>query len=111
MTRVKNGSPDMILMAFDGKFNENKDEIPPRACRHPNELNKNNVEQVDPQKVENNNVDKVGPQKLKKNNVEQVGSYMLIYLHIPSYTFLYLHVPPNSFIYFHIPHIHQNIEY
>ena len=27
------GSPDMILSAFDVKFNEKKDEIPPRACR------------------------------------------------------------------------------
>ena len=27
------GSPDMILMAFDVKFDEKKDEIPPRACR------------------------------------------------------------------------------
>jgi len=27
-------SPDMILIAFDGKFQEKKDEIPPRACRH-----------------------------------------------------------------------------
>ena len=25
---VKNGSPDMILTPFDGKFNEKKDEIP-----------------------------------------------------------------------------------
>ena len=32
ITRVKNGSPDMILTAFDGKFNEKKDEIPPGAC-------------------------------------------------------------------------------
>jgi hypothetical protein len=29
------GSPDMILAAFDGKFHEKKDEIPPRACRPP----------------------------------------------------------------------------
>ena len=26
------GSPDMILTAFDVKFHEKKDEIPPRAC-------------------------------------------------------------------------------
>ena len=32
---VKNGSPDMILTAFEGKFHEKKDEIPPRACRPP----------------------------------------------------------------------------
>ena len=30
---VPRGSPDMILIAFDGKFHEKKDEIPPRACR------------------------------------------------------------------------------
>ena len=29
----KNGFPDMILTAFDGKFDEKKDEIPPGACR------------------------------------------------------------------------------
>ena len=53
---VKNGSPDMILTAFDGKFDEKKDEIPPRAYRPPNKLTtwtakklkKNNVEKVDP---------------------------------------------------------------
>ena len=27
------GSPDMILTAFDVKFNEKKDVIPPGACR------------------------------------------------------------------------------
>ena len=35
ITGVKNGSPDMILTAFDGKFHEKKDEIPPGACRPP----------------------------------------------------------------------------
>ena len=29
ITGVKNGSPDMILTPFDGKFDEKKDEIPP----------------------------------------------------------------------------------
>ena len=33
ITGVKNWSPDMILTAFDGKFDENKDEIPPGICR------------------------------------------------------------------------------
>ena len=33
ITGVKNGSPDMILTAFDGKFDEKKDEIPPGICR------------------------------------------------------------------------------
>ena len=31
--RRKNGSPDMILTAFDMKFHAKTDEIPPRACR------------------------------------------------------------------------------
>ena len=35
ITRVKNESPDLILTAFDGKFDENKDEILPGACRPP----------------------------------------------------------------------------
>ena len=29
----KSRSPDMILTAFDGKFDETKDEIPPGICR------------------------------------------------------------------------------
>ena len=40
ITGVKNGSPDMILKAFDGNFDEKKDEIPPGACRPPNKLKK-----------------------------------------------------------------------
>ena len=52
ITRVKNGSPDMILTAFDGKFHEKKDELPPKACRPPNKMKKNNVDKVDHQKVE-----------------------------------------------------------
>ena len=35
ITHAKNGSPDMILTAFDRKFHEKKNEIPPRACRPP----------------------------------------------------------------------------
>ena len=35
ITWVKNVSPDMILTAFDRKFHEKKDEIPPGACRPP----------------------------------------------------------------------------
>ena len=41
----------MILTAFDGKFHEKKDELPPEACRPPNKLKKNNVDKVDHQKV------------------------------------------------------------
>ena len=33
ITRVKNGSPDRILTAFAGKFDEKKNEIPPGICR------------------------------------------------------------------------------
>ena len=33
ITGVKNGSPDMILTPFDGKFNDKKDEISPRIYR------------------------------------------------------------------------------
>ena len=33
ITRVKNESPDMILTAFEGKFDKKKDEIPPGICR------------------------------------------------------------------------------
>ena len=33
ITRIKNRSPDMILTAFEGKFDEKKDEIPPGICR------------------------------------------------------------------------------
>ena len=33
ITRVENGSPDMILAAFDGKFDEKKDENPHGICR------------------------------------------------------------------------------
>ena len=33
ITQVKNWSPDMILTAFEGKFDETKDKIPPGICR------------------------------------------------------------------------------
>ena len=35
ITRAENGSPDMILTAFDRKFDEKKDEIPPGDHRPP----------------------------------------------------------------------------
>ena len=35
ITWVNNGSQDMILTAFGGKFHKKKDEIPPGACRPP----------------------------------------------------------------------------
>ena len=33
ITRVENGSPDMIPKAFEGKLDEKKDEIPPGIYR------------------------------------------------------------------------------
>ena len=33
ITGVENGSPDMIPVAFEGKFDEKKDEIPPGIYR------------------------------------------------------------------------------
>ena len=43
----------MILTAFDVKFHEKKDEIPPEACRPLKNLKKNIVEKANPQKVRN----------------------------------------------------------
>ena len=34
ITRVENVSPDMILVAFERKFEEEFDEMPPGICRH-----------------------------------------------------------------------------
>ena len=33
ITRLTNGSPDMIPTAFERKFDEKEDEIPPGICR------------------------------------------------------------------------------
>ena len=33
ITRVENWFPDMIPVAFEGQFDEEKDEIPPEICR------------------------------------------------------------------------------
>ena len=33
INEVENGSRDMILVAFEGKFDEREDEIPPGICR------------------------------------------------------------------------------
>ena len=40
ITTVKKGSPDMILTAFDWKFQEKKNELPPEACRLQKTLDK-----------------------------------------------------------------------
>ena len=50
ITRVKNGSPDMILTAFDRKFNEKKNELPPRACRPSEKLKKTMSKKWTPKK-------------------------------------------------------------
>ena len=50
ITRNKNRSPDMILTAFQVKFDKKKDEMPPEVCRPLQNLKKNNVEKVDPKK-------------------------------------------------------------
>ena len=52
VTRGTITSPDMILTAFDGKFHEKKDELPPGACRPLKKQKKNNVDKVDHQQVE-----------------------------------------------------------
>ena len=85
ITEVKNGSPDMILTAFDGKFDEKKDEIPPGSCRPPNKLKKTMSTKWTTKKLKNNNVEQVGPTKLKKQMSNK-------WVNIPSYTFIYLHV-------------------
>ena len=53
----------MILTAFDVKFHENKNEIPPEACRPLKKLKTNNVENLGPKKV-----------KKTKNNFGKEGS-------------------------------------
>ena len=93
ITGVENGSPDMILTAFDGKFDEKKDEIPPGAFRSQNKLKKTMSTKWTTNKLKKNNVEKVGPQKVEKKQCCQSG---FIYAYIPSYTFIYLNIPSNS---------------
>ena len=45
------GSPDMILNAFDVKFDEKKDEIPPGACRPSKKQKKTMSNKWTPQKL------------------------------------------------------------
>ena len=63
ITRTKNGSPDMILTPFDGKFYEKKHELPPGSCRPPNKVKKT----------------------MSKKWVH-IRPYTSIYLQIPSYS-------------------------
>ena len=88
ITRVKNGAPDMILTAFDVKFRETKNGMPPEACRPLTKLKKKQCRKSDPHKVKQNNVEKVGPRK--------VCQYIKIILHLASYeTIIFVNrVPP-----------------
>ena len=63
----------MIFSAFDMKFQEKKDEIPPRACRPSKKLKQNNVEQVDPTPLKQNNVEKVDPQQVETKQCRTSG--------------------------------------
>ena len=67
ITGVKNWSPDMIPVAFERKFDEKKDELPPEAHRPLKTLKKNQWVKVGPQKVEKKQWVKVGSQKVEKN--------------------------------------------
>ena len=109
----------MILTAFDVKFHEKKDGMPPGAYRPPKKLQKQNVQEGDHQQVNKNNVEQVGPKKVEKKQCRRSGPQQkaekpqcrkseFIYFYIPSYTFIYLQIALYTFIY---PHIHQNIQY
>ena len=79
----------MIFSAFDVKFDETKNEIPPGACRPSNKQKKNNVDKVNPQKVEKNNVEKVDTQNVEKKQCRKGG---FIYAYIPSYIPIYIKI-------------------
>ena len=52
ITSVKNGSPDMIPVAFEREFDELKDELPPDAHRPLKTLKQKQWVKVGSQKVE-----------------------------------------------------------
>ena len=60
----------MIFTAFDMKFDEKKDEIPPGACRHPKQWGWRGVRRGEGERVRG--WEKGG--KYKKNNVQEVRS-------------------------------------
>ena len=65
----------MNCNAFDVKFDEKKDEIPPKACRPSKKLNKKQCARSGPQTNETtkNQCAKSGPQTSEKtNNVQQL---------------------------------------
>ena len=123
----------MILSAFDVKFHETKNEIPPRACRPPNKFPKilakctrkcvlrppAHLSGRSPRRQERERKEAEGEERGRgegergRSEGEEggAGGYPLIYfhiLHIPSYTFIYPKYPSYTFIY---PHIGQNIKY
>ena len=87
----------MILTAFDVKFSEKKDELPPGACRPSKKLETNNVHEVDHQQVKNKKT--MSKQWTPKQPKKTMSNK---WVHILLYTFIYLHIPPNSFIYLQI---------
>ena len=70
---IENGSPDMIPVAFEGKFNEKKDEIPPGICR-PHMLQIFNI---------GNGRTDIEPKNCRKWS--PMGSPMAIFWHAPYY--------------------------
>ena len=64
ITRVENWSPDMIPVAFERKFDEKKDELPPEAHRPLNTQKQKQWVKVGPQKVEKKQWVKVGSQEV-----------------------------------------------
>ena len=84
ITRIKDGSPDMILTPFDGKFNEKKDELPPEAAR-PQKIWKTKTmgKSGFSKKLKKNNVEKVGPPKVEKKQWVKVDHQKVeIYIYV-----------------------------
>ena len=70
ITRVNNGSPSIMLTAFDVKFHEKKDGMPRGACRPLKKLKTKQCrksEKVNPQQIEKQN----SVEQVDFNNVEQ----------------------------------------
>ena len=98
----------MILTAFDVKFHEKKDEIPPEACRPLKKLKKTQCRTSAPKTRETKQCRKSGSNKVEKKQCRKSGfidsyipSYTFIYLQIPSYTL----IPPHTNIYLQILNI------
>ena len=50
ITQVEKGSPDMIPVAFDRKFDDKKDELPPEVWRPLKKMEKTMSNKLTPQK-------------------------------------------------------------